>query len=293
MTEEKTREFEKTRLLLAMCCLLFSVFLILIGNMPSAADEMEPETSGLYEEPSVPVVEAEETEVSNDAKEVLPEPEYAAVVVVDAGHGGQSTGTYCFEKTVAEKMINLKVIQYLKELTDSEENQDFKVYYTRTGDEYVSLKERLSLTREVSADFFISVHCNGDTSRETCGIETLYVDRDFHKKRKNSQKEKSPALKELTSRRMAEICQEELSGALGLMDRGIMERRDLYLLHHTKIPGVIVELGFMSNSKDMSVLKKSKNQKKAARAIYESMRKMCGLSEGEPKTVPEPDGTCR
>lgn len=279
MTEEETREFEKARFLLAVLCLVFSVVLVVIGNMTFAMDETEPVIDEFYEEPKEPAMDAEETEVPFKVEEpvAVAKPEYAAVVVIDAGHGGESTGTYSFEKTISEKMVNLKIIQYLKELTDAQENQEFKVYYTRTGDEYVSLKQRLKLTREVSADFFISIHCNGDTLRSTCGIETLYVDRDFSKIKKKSREGRSPALEDLTSRRMAEICQEELSGALGLMDRGIMERRDLYLLHHTKIPGVIVELGFMSNPKDMSVLKKSRNQKKAAKAIYDSMRRICGL----------------
>ena len=277
MIEEKTREFEKTRFLLAVFCLAVSVILVIIGNRSFDTEEAGAVSTEFYEVPEELLMEAGETEASMEVEEpvVMEEPEYAAVVVIDAGHGGESTGTYSFEKTISEKMVNLKILQYLKELTDAQENHEFKVYYTRTGDEYVSLKQRLKLTREVSADFFISIHCNGDTSRSTCGIETLYVDRDFSKKK--SQEGRSPALKDLTSRRMAEICQEELSQALGLEDRGIMERSDLYLLHHTKIPGVIVELGFMSNPGDMSVLKKSRNQKKAAEAIYDSMRRMCGL----------------
>lgn len=275
MTEEKTRENERIRLLLAFFCLAVSMVLVVLGSVSFSMEETGPSADDFQLEPEESVREEEiENVMAQEDAESVPEPEYAAVVVIDAGHGGESTGTYSWGKTISEKTVNLKVTQYLKELTDSSENQKLKVYYTRTGDEYVSLEQRLALTQEVSADFFISIHCNGDTSRSTCGIETLYTGKDFGRKKGKNQTGTASALDGLTSRCMAEICQEELTKAIGLEDRGIMERRDLYLLHHTKIPGVIVELGFMSNPKDMSVLKKSKYQKKAAQAIYDSMIRM-------------------
>ncbi len=78
-------------------------------------------------------------------------------IVIDAGHGGKdgtTRGLFSVEKDVALRTaLNLgKLIQ--------DSLKDVKVVYTRTEDVFVPLYERIGLANKVSADLFISIHCN-------------------------------------------------------------------------------------------------------------------------------------
>ena len=85
-----------------------------------------------------------------DPKEV-----YEKILVIDAGHGGKDAGALSWGDQYYEKNINLAILLQLKELLDKE---NIKVYYTRTADDKVFLRPRVSLANSVDCDFFISIH---------------------------------------------------------------------------------------------------------------------------------------
>ncbi len=77
-------------------------------------------------------------------------------VVVDAGHGGQDPGAEAFG--FKEKNITLAVAQELRR--ELEETGRYKVVLTRDKDVYITLHDRVDMSREVKADLFVSIHAD-------------------------------------------------------------------------------------------------------------------------------------
>jgi len=76
-------------------------------------------------------------------------------IMIDAGHGGKDNGA---SNTVAtEKVLNLKVANYLKEML---EFNDFTVGMTRTSDVFVELSQRSAMANNFNANFMVAIHHN-------------------------------------------------------------------------------------------------------------------------------------
>jgi N-acetylmuramoyl-L-alanine amidase len=92
-------------------------------------------------------------------------------IVVDAGHGGGSTGTRTPEGML-EKELTLDIAERLRRLLAQ---QSFEVVMTRESDHDVSLKERGALANRVGGDIFVSIHLNWIENRRSRGVETYYM----------------------------------------------------------------------------------------------------------------------
>lgn len=197
--------------------------------------------------------------IYEDAKNIYvdlrnPHDEYEKIIVIDAGHGGRDIGTYSPGMEYFEKDINLSILLYLREFLEQE---NIKVYYTRTEDDRVYLNPRLNLANELNADMFISIHCNGTEDGQSYGIEVLY--------------DETAPVDGMCSKRLAEICLDHLEQATGLRNRGIKERSDVYIIGNAKVPVALLEVGFITNQTDLDYLSKEKNRKKIAEAIYHAI----------------------
>ena len=195
-------------------------------------------------------------------KAYKPKELYSQVVVVDAGHGGKDPGASephgsGDKDWLVEKTLNLTITRYLKELLDG--NDSLQVYYTRLDDSYPTLQERCDLANEVEADMFLSIHNNAYNSSHM-GTETLYFP--------------SQATGILTSPSLARIFQDTLVAKLGSNDRGIKQRETLFVLHHTAMPAVIAEIGFLTNINDAANLKKDDYLRLVAEGLHEATNKV-------------------
>lgn len=175
------------------------------------------------------------------------------IIVLDAGHGGNDEGTFTQDGKSEEKAYTLAVVEELKKLFDG---TNIKVYYTRLEDKMVSKKARVSLANDVQADLFISVHCNASNPGETSahGVEALYS------KHKTGVK--------IANKQLAEALLDGVVTETGRRKRGVIRREGLYLMHHSKVPTSIVEIGYMSNKSDMKYLSQKKGRQKIALGIY-------------------------
>lgn len=175
------------------------------------------------------------------------------IVVIDAGHGGMDEGTSSLDKKCLEKDYTLLVSDQIREIL---EEQNVQVYCTRTSDKMVSKKARVQLAKKTKADLLVSIHCNASTAGDSTahGIESLYSTR----KTKGTN---------LTNKRLAQIVLSNLAKSTGLEKRGVIRRENLYLLHHSKIPTTIVEIGYISNKNDMKYIMKKKGQLEIAQGI--------------------------
>ncbi|RCW41829.1 MULTISPECIES: N-acetylmuramoyl-L-alanine amidase family protein [unclassified Halanaerobium] len=180
-------------------------------------------------------------------------------IVVDAGHGGFDPGAIG-KSGLEEKEVNLAIALHLAQmLRDS--GQD--VILTRDGDEFISLKQRVSKANKSGAALFVSIHANSFNDPQSSGTETYYS-------RAKSEK----------SRKLAEYLQQELETGMDLLGRGVKEE-NLYVIKYTQMPAVLVETAFLSNPHEESLLSEDMFRKKAARAIYRGIIKyMNTISKG-------------
>lgn len=181
---------------------------------------------------------------------VRPYERYERILVIDAGHGGYDPGTSGGGST--EAAVNLAVVRYIKELLD--ERTDLKVYYTRTDNTLPDLSTRVEFANALHADMLISVHCNHSTASYVNGLDVLYS--------------KLQTGGSLTSRGLAEICLEEVSAATGLKKNKLVERSaDLHLMKYCEMPSALIEFGYMSNRKDLSIILSEEAQRACAEAV--------------------------
>lgn len=181
------------------------------------------------------------------------------VILIDPGHGGPDGGAG--DKDALEKEIALAVSLKLKEYF---EEQGALVKMTREVDKDLAnkstrsyskrktedLRKRLNLINESNADLFISVHLNSIPSPRWSGAQTFY----------------SPHYKE--NARAAKFIQDEFKKNLKNTTREAKPINNVYIINHAKRPGVLVEVGFLSNPAERANLKKDSYQDKLAESIY-------------------------
>lgn len=185
----------------------------------------------------------------------VPSKFYNKIVVLDAGHGGTDPGAT--KSGVNEKDLNFKILnQYVGEYF---KNSDIKVYYTRVDDTLIDLYDRAAYSTELDADFFVSLHMNSSTSSASNGTGVYYST-------VNTSKTESG----LTSKIMASSFVNALSSVLSTKNNGPLTA-NFVVIRETKVPAVLIELAFLSNSGDFKKLTNESYQKKAAKTIYDTI----------------------
>ncbi|TDX46616.1 N-acetylmuramoyl-L-alanine amidase [Orenia marismortui] len=175
-------------------------------------------------------------------------------IIIDAGHGGIDVGAN--KANILEKDINLAIAKKLDTFFDDRGN--IKTIMIRTEDELYEddrnkdIVHRAELIQESKADILISIHVNSFPSSQSFGGQTFY-------------KPKSEKSKEL-----ANFVQEKLVEIQPKNYRRIKEG-PYYILRKSKIPSVIVEVGFISNLEDRKRISNSKEQDKIAKGIGEGI----------------------
>ncbi|MBC8485252.1 MAG: N-acetylmuramoyl-L-alanine amidase [Bacteroidetes bacterium] len=219
-------------------------------------------------------------------------------VVIDAGHGGKDPGA--LGKHSKEKDIVLAVA--LKTGKYIEENFKYiEVLYTRKTDVFVELHKRAQIANESGADVFISIHCNSNRSSQPYGAETYVMG--LHKTQQNlevAKTENAAILYEddyitqyegfdpnsdedyiiLSMFQSANIdqsinlsskVQNQFHERVGRKDRGV-KQAGFWVLYKTTMPGILIELGFLSNPNEEKFLISDKGQVYMASAIYRAFK---------------------
>jgi N-acetylmuramoyl-L-alanine amidase len=176
-------------------------------------------------------------------------------VVVCPGHGGNDPGAIG-PTGLKEKDVTLWVAQRLPLFLPKE----IQISYTRQYDETVSLEKRVSLANASNASIFISVHCNAAENASAHGAETF-----CYKFGGGGE-------------RLAKLIQQEIVKLTGLTDRGVKEA-NFQVLRETKMPAALVELAFISNLAEETLLKKDSFRLNYCRAIANAIRQYFGFGE--------------
>ncbi|WP_026688573.1 N-acetylmuramoyl-L-alanine amidase CwlD [Alteribacter aurantiacus] len=185
------------------------------------------------------------------------------VIVLDPGHGGIDGGASSRAGDL-EKDIALQITFILR---DYLQESGALVLMTREGDHDLAaegtkrirsrkvedLKRRVALINESDADLFISLHLNAIPTPQWSGAQTFY----------NRAVEKSDVL--------AKQIQAEIIRNLENTNRDARPINSIYLMQQSKIPGALVEVGFLSNPTEAELLKSKDYQQSVAASIYEGI----------------------
>ena len=180
------------------------------------------------------------------------------VILVDPGHGNKDPGTVVGD--IYEKDINLKISLKLKEEL---EKQGTKVILTRDGDYDLAypnasyrkksdFDNRIKLINNSHGDLYLSIHLNYLASSKYYGPQVFY-DKDNEK--------------------LAKIVQQTLNKDLNT-GRDIKKiPSSTYMYDKLKVPGILIECGFLSNLNERDLLQTGSYQDKIAKAITKALEK--------------------
>lgn len=181
------------------------------------------------------------------------------IITLDAGHGGSDPGAIGSDGT-KEKNITLAITKIVKEIL---EDKGAKVYMTRTTDVDVfgpnasdaeELQARVNVGEKYNSDMFVSLHINSSVNKNVGGFSTYYypkTDNDL---------------------RLAKNIQNKLAANFGVDDLGVRQA-NFYVIKRISMPAVLVEMCFISNEKELTLMKGQWFQKKTARLIAEGIEK--------------------
>lgn len=179
------------------------------------------------------------------------------IIVLDAGHGGRDGGTVGKDGTM-EKDIDLNIALILKRYF---ENSGIRVIMTRASDMDLSSENSLNHKREdilkrvdiinnSEAVIYLSIHANSYPNSLVKGAQTFYKENDEE------------------SKILSELIQSSLRDNLQNTTRVAKSIGGKYLIDNSTKVGALIEVGFLSNSEELALLKTDKYQQKIARCIY-------------------------
>nr|WP_245204073.1 N-acetylmuramoyl-L-alanine amidase [Ammoniphilus resinae] len=185
-------------------------------------------------------------------------------VIIDVGHGGVDGGTSV--KTILEKDINLAIG---KKFYEKLQEQSFNVGITRLQDYALSddspflhmrsrhqkdLTQRKLIADTLNPKIFVSLHVNWAKNQKRRGPVVIY-----------QASEKSYTL--------SQVIQQHLNQFYGTRKAPI-KGNTYYLMKHLDMPSIIVEMGYISNPKDLQMLMDEETQEKI-RACRGSRSTVC------------------
>jgi N-acetylmuramoyl-L-alanine amidase len=209
-------------------------------------------------------------------------------VVLDPGHGGRDTGTIA--GGVVEKDLVLDIALRLGPLIEA--GMGSEVIYTRDDDTYVPLEERTRIANEKRADLFLSIHVNSSPYRDASGSETYYLNfttsrvalevaarenatsnRSLHELQDLIQKialrDKVEESREFAARLQSSLYVLSTKTAAG-RNRGV-KKAPFVVLIGAAMPSVLAEVGFVTNPREGTLLKRADQRQKIADALYRGL----------------------
>jgi N-acetylmuramoyl-L-alanine amidase len=176
------------------------------------------------------------------------------LIVIDPGHGGSDTGAE--HNGLVEAYLNLDVSRRLRAVLIA---RGWQVKMTRDSDVDVyqpndsardELQARDDIANNAGARLLVSVHTNSFTTSDLNGTTTYYYTAGSHA--------------------LAEAVHARLAAALSTTDDGI-RKENFYVIHHQTMPGILVEMAFLSNHDDAKLLSSSAFLQSVAVAIADGI----------------------
>ncbi|MGN0476410.1 MAG: N-acetylmuramoyl-L-alanine amidase [Ruminococcus sp.] len=199
-------------------------------------------------------------------------------ILIDAGHGctkeyvepkypgasettveNSSTGATGVVTNKREGELTLEVALLLQKKL---EKLGAEVYMVRTTDgTEMSLRDRAEMGNKLNVDLAFRIHADGVDDSSVRGASLLYPAPDYVGEEISQ-----------TSEKMARIILEDYIDATGLNNRGTVERNDLVGFNFSKVPTVLIELGFMTNPQEDKLMWEKDFQEKMVKGIAEGLK---------------------
>jgi N-acetylmuramoyl-L-alanine amidase len=217
-------------------------------------------------------------------------PRDVARVVLDPGHGGRDTGAVGPGGTL-EKEVTLDVAQRARAILS---DLGIQVILTRDDDRFVSLEERTARANGVSADLFVSIHCNASEIRTRRGVETYVLDttRDAIAARIAARENDTTQAASVDvaamlarmrladqadrSTRFARLLERSAIATLRMHFPGVVEGgvhpAGFYVLVGARMPGVLFESSYISNVVEEERLERDDYRELLADALVNAVR---------------------
>ncbi|MFC4355163.1 N-acetylmuramoyl-L-alanine amidase [Chryseomicrobium palamuruense] len=172
-------------------------------------------------------------------------------LLIDPGHGPTTPGKRSPDGKLREFECNYHISLFIQQYLKGK----IECSLTTTGKRDVPLWERSQMANQLNVDVYVSIHANafGSHWNAVSGIET-YVS-----------KGASPA-----SIQLAKSVQKNLVNLTGRLDRGV-KQAEFHVLTRTKMPAILVEVGFMTHRIECALLLTEAYQKKCAQAIARAL----------------------
>lgn len=199
-------------------------------------------------------------------------------IVIDPGHGGKDPGAIS-PTGMREKDLTLEIGKLLAKRLKAD---GFEIFMTRSKDEFLTLEERTTFANKKRADLFISVHINSHQNSTVNGIETYFLNLTTDSSaievaaRENATTQKSISDLQLIindlmlnskineSSKFANCVHTSIissAATTGYDGRNLGVRQaPFYVLLGAQMPSILLELGFLTNSMDIGLLKKQAYQ---------------------------------
>jgi len=193
-------------------------------------------------------------------------------VYVDPGHGGADPGAvgHGIKEEDIALAVGLRVADILK-------RHGVQVKMSRTTDVGKSLRVRTDEANAWGADAYVSIHCNAAASASAEGFEvwhTVFVEQS-----------KGDELAKAIIKYLDQLTPLKNRGPKS--KRGSSGRDYLHVIRETRMPAVLVEMGFVSNAKDAAYMRSADGQAAIAEAIARGVVEWAGLS-WRPAAAPAP-----
>jgi N-acetylmuramoyl-L-alanine amidase len=257
-----------------------------LGTASSAKKPQQPVARPVAQLPAAATPQAR----LNIPDAIVAAPKAKRRIVIDPGHGGKDPGGSNRRK-ITEKILNLQIATALGELF--EDNPVFDATLTRTTDFFIPLDGRCAIANDSHADVFVSIHANANRHKSERGFEVYFMSENATDPwaREVAANENSvqgledntnvpPEGLLLHSLARTEYMNESalLAGSIAdalaktspIKDRGV-KQAPFYVLRGTYAPAVLVETGFMTNSKEADLLNSKKVQLKIAQGIFDGV----------------------
>lgn len=195
---------------------------------------------------------------------------YQKVIFLDPGHGGKDPGAQYLG--LKEKDLNLQVSQQLKTKLES---LGYKVIMSRSSDVYVDfITERSRMSNETNADMFISIHFNatghGLDSGED-GIQTYtYLPTGNIPSVINKKWHDNPTRLKY-SYKLGSYIHQSVLATTHAKDAGLLAK-SFAVLRETNKPAVLLELGYMDDSKESKKIRTKEYQQKLVDGIVQGIQ---------------------
>jgi len=220
-------------------------------------------------------------------------------IIIDAGHGGKDPGALG-KGGLKEKDITLKLALKVENIL-KKKFRHIKVKLTRKRDRFIELARRTEIAnRELRKNYngiFVSIHVNAsiisrisgfetyclsqnptnEEARKTAALENNVIILEKNKKRKKfNDVELVEALMMTTqiqkeSAMLAKTVQKSLDEKINRFKSKGVHKADFFVLRGSLMPAVLVEVGFITNKKESSYLKKSWYQDRLAQGISQGL----------------------